>query len=129
MSASTAMLRPRRSRRDSTAHQSVRPMTCLSLIYSFKARNSHPGGGIPGQLYSAKDNGPDVGSALFDRLAAGFELGVKDVPDMDHLRPDLQIHTDIRRTGDFGQPDRIVKQGFRRADLDQQWRQPGESGL
>ena len=46
------------------------------------------------------------------------------VPDVDHFGPDLQVDGDIRRTRHLGQTDRIVQQGFRRADLDQQGRKP-----
>src|ERR1700756_2672992 len=129
MSYSTSLSRPRPSRRVSTAPQSVRPRIRLSLAYSLRARNSHPGAGTPGQPYSAGDHGADEGPALFDRKQAGFELGVEEVPDMDHLGPDLQIDADIGGTGGLGQPDRVVEQGFRRTDLDQQWCQTLEIGI
>ena len=68
------------------------------------------------------DHGPHVIAALFDRTPADFELGMEYVPDMDHLRPNLQVYTHISRTGDLGQPDRVVEQGLGRTDLDQQGR-------
>jgi hypothetical protein len=46
------------------------------------------------------------------------------VPDMNHLGPDLQIDSDVGDAGGFGQPDRVVEQGLRRSDLDQQSRGP-----
>jgi hypothetical protein len=42
---------------------------------------------------------------------------------MNHFGPDLQIDAGIGGAGRFGQPDRVVKQGLRRTDLDQQRRQ------
>jgi len=48
---------------------------------------------------------------------------------MNHFGPDLQIDADIGGAGRFGQPDRVVKQGLRRTDLDQQRRQALEIGV
>ena len=54
---------------------------------------------------------------------------MKHVPDMDHLRPDLQIYAHVGRTGRLGQLDRIVEQGFRSTDLNQQWGKTGKVGV
>lgn len=51
------------------------------------------------------------------------------VPDMNHLGPDLQIDSDVGGAGGFGQPDRVVEQGLRRSDLDQQRRQAFKIGV
>jgi len=48
------------------------------------------------------------------------------MPHMDHFRPDLEIHAYICGSRGLGQADGVVEQRFRRADLDQQRRKPGE---
>ena len=48
---------------------------------------------------------------------------------MDHLRPDLQIDAHIDSTGGLGQPNGVVEQCFRGANLDQQRRKAGEIGV
>ena len=48
---------------------------------------------------------------------------------MNHFGPDLQIDADISGARGFGQRDRVVEQSFRRADLDQERRQPFEIGV
>ena len=57
--------------------------------------------------------------ALFNRPQASFELGAKEVPDVDHFRPDLQIHAHIGGAGDPRQADRVIEQGFRSSHLNQ----------
>jgi hypothetical protein len=44
---------------------------------------------------------------------------VKEVPDVDHFRPDLQIHAHIGGAGDPRQADRVIEQGFRSSHLNQ----------
>ena len=51
---------------------------------------------------------------------------MKEMPHMDHFRPDLEIHAYICGSRGLGQADGVVEQRFRRADLDQQRRKPGE---
>src|SRR5262249_56812262 len=64
-----------------------------------------------------------------DRALPGLQLRVEHVPDMNHFGPNLQIDADIVSAGRLGQPDRVVKQGLRRADLDQKRRQAFEIGI
>ena len=53
-----------------------------------------------------------------DRPEARLQLGVKQMPDVNHFWPDLQVDTYVRGAGHFGEADRIVEQGFSGADLD-----------
>jgi hypothetical protein len=41
----------------------------------------------------------------------------------------LQIDINVRRTGRFGESKRIVEQGFGRADLNEQRREPFQIGI
>ena len=54
---------------------------------------------------------------------------MKHVPDMDHLRPDLQIDRDIGGAGELGEANRIVEQDLCRTHLYQQRRQPAQIGV
>lgn len=71
----------------------------------------------------------NVIAARLDRPLPGLQLRVEHVPDMNHFGPDLQIDADISGARGFGQRDRVVEQSFRRADLDQERRQPFEIGV
>jgi len=66
----------------------------------------------------------NVIAARLDRPLPGLQLRMEHVPDMNHFGPDLQIDADISGARRFRQPDRVVEQSFRRADLDQERRQP-----
>jgi hypothetical protein len=60
---------------------------------------------------------------FLDRPETRLQLGMKQMPDVDHFWPDLKVNTYVRGAGRFGEADRIVEQGFGGADLDQQRRQ------
>ena len=49
----------------------------------------------------SRDHAAHPGAAFLDRAAAGAQLGMEQMPDMDHLGPDLQIDPDIRGAGAF----------------------------
>src|SRR5215212_450951 len=68
----------------------------------------------PGRNAGGPDNlcgrmGADERAARLDGAQPGFQLGVEQVPDMDHLRPDLQLGIDAGRAGDPREPDCIVE--------------------
>ena len=44
---------------------------------------------------------------------------MKEVPDMDHLGPDLKIDINVGGTRGFGKGERVIKQGLGSTDLDQ----------
>src|SRR5271166_3925652 len=54
---------------------------------------------VVGSLSGLAQRRTDEGGAGFDCLKAGFEFGMEQVPDMDHLGPDLQIDPDIGGAG------------------------------
>src|SRR5229473_4354179 len=72
---------------------------------------------------------PHEGARRFDRPLSRLQLGMKQRPDMDHLRPDLELDMHIGGAGQFGEADRVVEQRFGGADLDQQRRQASEIGV
>src|SRR5438874_12251583 len=58
-----------------------------------------------------------------------LQFGMKQVPDVHHLRPDLKIDVNVRGTRDLGKSQRVVEQRLGSADLDEQGREPGEVGI
>ena len=70
-----------------------------------------PGGSIRQlTLPRLPEAGADEGAAGLDRVQTGVEFGMEQVPDMDHLGPDLQIDPHIGGAGQPRQPDRVVEQ-------------------
>src|SRR5205814_8062045 len=72
---------------------------------------------------------PDEAATRGDGMHTSLQFGMKQVPDMHHLGPDLQIDVDIRGSGGFRQSKRIIEQGLGRANLDEQWREPIKIGI
>src|SRR5229473_4852182 len=72
---------------------------------------------------------PHEGARRLDRPLAGLQLGMKQRPDMDHLRPDLEFDAHVGGAGQPGEADRIVEQRLGGTDLDQQRRQAREIGI
>jgi hypothetical protein len=73
--------------------------------------------------------GADEGAHLGERRAACGELRVEEMPGMDHLGPDPQCGVHLRGAGDGCEPQGIVEEGFRGADLDEQRRQAAQIGM
>ena len=63
--------------------------------------------------------GPHESAAFLNGTPAGLQLGVEQVPDMDHLGPDLQVDIDVRGAGNLGELQRIVEQRVGGADPEQ----------
>ena len=59
-----------------------------------------------------------------DGLPALAQNRGKQVPDVNHVVPDFESHVDAGGFGAIRKVDRIIEQRFRRADLDEQRRQP-----
>ena len=63
--------------------------------------------------------GADEGAGRRQRAPTVRDLLVEEMPGMDHVRPDLEMHGNVRRPRARGQSNRIVEEAFGRADLDQ----------
>jgi len=57
-------------------------------------------------------------ATLINRPLARLQLGMEQVPYVDHFRPDLEINAHVRGARHAREADRVVEQGFRGADLD-----------
>src|SRR6516165_7764868 len=72
---------------------------------------------------------PNKRAAFRDRAAAGGKRRMEQVPDMDHLGPDLEADADIRGPGGPGEAQRVVEQGLGGPDLDEERREAPEVGI
>jgi hypothetical protein len=57
-----------------------------------------------------------------DRAAACFQLRRPQVPGMNHMRPNLEVHPHVRRPRPPRDADRVIEQGLGGADLHKQRR-------
>jgi hypothetical protein len=57
-------------------------------------------------------------ATLLNPPLARLQFGMEQVPDVDHLRPDLEINAHVRGARHPREADRVVEQGFRGADVD-----------
>src|SRR5271166_6358311 len=65
-----------------------------------------------------------IRAGLGQCAASCCDLPIEQLPDVDHVGPDLQSHPNVSRTRRAGEPYRIVEQCFGGADLDQHGWQP-----
>ena len=72
---------------------------------------------------------PNKRAAFRDRAAAGGKRRMEQVPDMDHLGPDLEADADIRSAGGPGEAQRVVEQGLGGPDLNEERREAPEVGI
>src|SRR5262249_36969059 len=70
----------------------------------------------------------DEGAGAGERAAPGLEARIPQMPGMDHVRPNLQRHRHLGRSGRGCQAGGIVEQGLGRSDLDEERRQAAQVG-